>query len=105
MRRVKDPLRITRPFAIFIEPAPDTEGWIAHVVGQQLDNVTCGDDAASAAYMAADLIRMLCGECEPPNKDHDWAKQIVMFETGKPGWVCSHCGERADESAIEECDP
>ena len=52
------PLVITRPFAVFVEP-DGNGGWVAHVVGHELDNCTQGDSPDHAMEMVADMLRLL----------------------------------------------
>jgi len=55
-----DHITITRPFAIFVEPCD--AGWVAHIVGYNLDHATQGDSPEQAVEMMADVIRILTGK-------------------------------------------
>jgi predicted RNase H-like HicB family nuclease len=55
-----DHITITRPFAIFVEPA--SCGWVASLVGYNLDHCTQGDSPEHAVEMMADVIRILTGK-------------------------------------------
>ena len=106
MKRLKDTLKIDRPFAIFVEPDYDDEGdgsWNAIIVGHNLDNMTCGPGPTGAVMMAADLLQALTGECvvlgdaiDGQNPECKFEKPCVMV--GKiPGFECSRCGQRISD--------
>ncbi len=64
---MSDALKLDRPFAVFFDvPSDDmVKGqWTAHVVGFQLDNITCGYGPLETAYMAFDMLCCLA-EVDP----------------------------------------
>jgi predicted RNase H-like HicB family nuclease len=97
-RRLKDPVVVTRPFSIFVEP--DNGVWVARLVGFELDHCTQGDTPADALSMAADLMRMLTGQCKEHDREpHDWELSV---SAGSHKWKCSRCGDAASDSEIED---
>jgi hypothetical protein len=114
MRRLKRDslLKIDRPFAIFVEQdfhGGDDTQWLAHVVGHQLDNVTCGKGPEDAVAMAFDLVSILTGWCTKQEDGvHDWSAEGFFIETDAEGTrrvygpKCAHCGEVTRESELEE---
>lgn len=108
-RRVKHLVHIERPFAMFFEPSSDGQGWIGHVVGQELDQVTCAENPSDVVFMAADVVRMLTGMCQPMDATpHDWSIETTLDMpdapegSGEPAWQCSRCGEKCIKTDFEE---
>lgn len=113
MRRLKlaDVIKIDRPFAIFVQEAFDVPGqWTAHIVGHQLDNVTCGEGPEDAVAMSLDLLCLLTGRCaRSPDGQHDWSLEGRLTVTDKEGsrdiegWKCSQCFDVWSKEDFEEC--
>lgn len=58
MEAVKLLTKLTRPFTIVVEPDIADAGWVAKVVGPDINFITCADDPAVAVFMAWDTLRM-----------------------------------------------
>lgn len=94
-KRLKDPVVITRPFAIFFEP--DGDVWVAKIVGHELDNCTQGVTPADSVEMAADLVRVLTGGCRAFDvAPHAWRR------AADESFICARCGEIAAADALED---
>ncbi len=109
MRRAKDRVDLDKPFTVTVTPDPDGSGmWLAHLIGHELDNQTCGNDAVDALFMAYDLLAALADVCTGQGQsgaDHDYSLATILDEEHAPdvpAWGCTKCGARVRKDDVEE---
>lgn len=95
MRRLKDTVKLNRPFAVFIEPGDVCDDgrvqWNAKVVGHELDNMTWGASPILALEESIALLCTLSGTCTPEKPAHNWIIETKLDDS--PAWECARCGE------------
>jgi len=104
-RRIKDPLKINRPFAIFVDHDPDLPGnWNANIVGFELDQLTFLDSPEGAVFSAWEVLCLLTGRCRVDRKDHELSIDTFMESNGQqiPAWRCPWCDTLVNKNDVEE---
>lgn len=78
--------------------------WNVHVVGHELDNMTCADNPVDAVAMAHDMLQLLTETCgfpaHPDGHDYSIECQLERFDITDedfrptPALQCSRCDAR-----------
>lgn len=104
---------ITRPFAVFVEPAQDLDGeWIAHIVGDGLDYVTQGNGPLDALWMAHDCLLAALNLCDRFGDLHNYNIPTDFPALGydgepehRPAWRCSKCDSLCPRKENDDANP